>query len=385
MQPGDEGTQGVLVGRREPERLPDHRVEGHLVGVVADQEVDVDGRAVGDGLDRLAVEQVAVEDGPERREAHERVAQPLDGEVRRPPPQAGDGGDQALVGHVDEGVLVDAQVVGQRRRRHRGLGRREDVGAAAALHDRPADQPGRGGDQQGGDAQRAGGLAEHRDAVRVPAEGHGVVVDPAQGGDLVVQPPVGDDARDGPEAGDAEPVVDRDDDGALPRQARPVVDGGERGAAGERAAVDEHHDRQPGAARGADVRGQVVRARHPPRPGDRADVGHPRGGARLWRRGTGDGGVALTVPARGLGAGEAPLPHRCRGVGHAEEGRDGVRTVGDGAPDRPAGGLPDLVHAAGCPLRHSSMSSTSGRSGAIGGRSSIESRPRRSRKSSVVR
>ena len=107
--------------------------------------------------------------------------------------------------------------------------------------------------QQRGDRSAARRLAENRDPVRVAAEGPDVVAHP-----LAERRPGRADPgwRGAPsmlrEALDADAVVERHhDDAAVPREPTAVVLGEAGHADHVRAALDPHHDRQPGARVGS--------------------------------------------------------------------------------------------------------------------------------------
>ena len=206
VQAGDRGEQTVLVGRGDPEHVEDHAVERHLVGVAAHEQVDLPRGAGGDRVDGLAVQQLAVEHRPSGARPIERVAQAVDGEVRRVRGEAPDRRDEALVRDVDEVRRRDAEVGGERGGGDRGLLPGEDVRSPAALDDRAPHESRRRGREEVGEAQGARGLAEHRDPVGVAAERRGVGVHPGQRGDLVVEPAVREHAGEvgearGPRAG----------------------------------------------------------------------------------------------------------------------------------------------------------------------------------------
>ena len=84
---------------------------------------------------------------------------------------------------------------------------------------------------QDGDRDRARRLPEHRDALRIAAEGGDVALDPLEGRDLVQQTIVaggmlgglGRQHRVREEAKDPDTVVEADDDDSFGSQLRPVI------------------------------------------------------------------------------------------------------------------------------------------------------------------
>ena len=223
-----------------------------VVGVGADDDVDVVGGACRDAVDGAAREDVPVDHGLPRHGARH------------------DGGPPAGRVRVGEQVRLQGRLSGQQPRHTRSRDRltrrcdaelvREVVGDAqgvpggghlvrgTALQDRPPEQaPGPGHGEQGADAHGPGGLTEDGDVVGVAAERGDVVPHPLEGSDLVEQPQVCDAVPEVEEALCAGSPVDDDAHHAVASEVAAVVC--RRGAELEHAALDPHHHRQPGRQR----------------------------------------------------------------------------------------------------------------------------------------
>ena len=233
-----------------------------------------------------------------------------------------------------------------------GQGRGEE-GAGHALRDRVGEQSlGGGHDQQRGDGAGAGRLAEDGDPGRVAAERGDLVLYPAQGGHLVEQGTVGRRAVELGVALDADAVVGRHDDHAALRASVAPSKVRVRRPEPIGAAVDPHHDREPGRTevRGPDVEGEPVGrvVAHdaagggaPPavavRPGPAAAVGrrHRPHGSRPTSRGRrGPGSGARRPAGRRTGSHGTPpgRPRPCRAPPPLSADHSGCRRYGHGAP-----------------------------------------------------
>jgi hypothetical protein len=195
-----------------------------------------------------------------------------------------------------------------------------------ALRDRPPEQPLRAGHgEQGADAHRAGRLTEDGDVGGITAEGGDVLPHPLQGRDLVQQADVRDAVAQSEEPfGPWTPVDDHADD-AVPGEMTAVVC--HRRADLEHAALDPHHDRQPGCprVRRPDVEVQaVLTGRGGP------DRLHAQRRSHLGRLRSQSGGVTDATPGfdRLWRAEPVGAERRCR-IGDAQERG---HTVGNAAP-----------------------------------------------------
>ena len=238
----------------------------------------------------------------------------------------------ACTGRCDAELLgqavADAQCV---------LGRGHLVGGPALQDRSPEQASGAGHGEQGADAHRSGGLTEDGDVVGVAAEGGDVVPHPLEGGDLVEQTEVRDPVPEVEESLCAGPPVDDDADHAVPGEPTAVV--GRRGAELEHAALDPHHDRQPGRGRVGrpEVEVQAVLRRCgaldglerrpdvlPVLPGPRRWAGRRRGSDLRWLGAQRHGVTDASPRCRRLRGSEAVHAEGGRGIRHAEEGRHPV-------------------------------------------------------------
>ncbi|PBC95393.1 hypothetical protein BX281_3362 [Streptomyces sp. Ag82_O1-15] len=301
-----------------------------LLAGPAQQQFDVGRAAFEECLHRVARDEVAVDDDPEGGPAEDRAAEP---------------------GHVGLGAQQQGAVhCGERPRRRRDL---QPGGHPAhhapylvalarlrrsALQDGPPEQAlGPRACQQRPDADGPGRLTEHGHPVRVAAEPRDRLPHPLQRGELVAQPGVGRRVREESVTLHTQPVVDRDEDDTVACEGVAVVDGHGRRAAGQGAAVDPHHDGQPGPGAGLrcpDVQVETVVAGHHG-VGEQPCV---RLGVRgLGRRRPELPRVTHTVPGLGRdGWPEAAGAERRGRVGNAAEDGDPVlvpaahRSVGSG-------------------------------------------------------
>ncbi|CAM5251001.1 hypothetical protein SVIOM74S_05700 [Streptomyces violarus] len=288
-----------------------------LVAGPAHHQLDAGGgAALGEGLQGVARDGVAVDDDAEGGAADHRAAELAHLGLGVQQQVAVDGGEGL-------GGGGDLQPGGHTAHHPPYLGPLGRLGRPA-LEDRPPDQPLRlrGGDE-GADADRPGGLTEEGDAAGVAAEGLDGLVHPGQGGDLVAQARVRGRVREQSVALHAQSVVDRDAHHAVAGEGVAVVDGDGGRAPGQGAAVQPDEDGEPGSGiglRGPDVEVEAVVARH-----DRIGQVVREGlGVRGFRRGGAEGaGVVDAVPGReGHGRAEAAGAERGRRVRDAAEDRD---------------------------------------------------------------
>ena len=331
-------------------------------------QVEVAARAVGQRLPGRADQQLAVDD---RRDGDPAVGgqPPAVGPLGHRRADRVTTGGKTLRGNAGQVGHGGANAAARHRRRRcprRGLGGEE--GAGHALHDGPAEESRRTRHrEQRRHRPPTGGLAEHGDPRRVPAEAFDAVAHPLQRRDLVEQPPVGRRSLDLAEPLEAHPVVEgHDHDPSVACEPSAVVLGQARHADLVAAALDPHHDRQaahrargsvttrsPSASRHPSwpatarpcrsVRPAAVGARRPPPRAHRSRA-EPAGG----RRGGAHRPAARRTGCRGRRPRRPPAPHgRCRSRSGPPDGRRAWRggaghlfvlssTEGMDAPLRPA-------------------------------------------------